>query len=409
MGSFQAYLWTRRGAGGSMMFWWNDANSDEVATLDELYWASYDSARTAYPAFDSSGNFVGNWDREENYMWLGYDHIDPTATMESRYQVDPDWHGNKTYEIIATIEREITTDVAVAADFTWRKYNNFRTNRRYATEAGGRLLAKSDYVAAVGPVPGSFTDPKTGETIDLGDAAGRTWYVWDEGIQNIYERYQMNTPSDFYNQYMGIDFRFNKRMSHRWMFNGSFTWQMQKQHWGEEWPLDPTNQWALDGYPYAFTIGGASGKLGQPVFSRWMVKAMGLYQLPYGFDISFTFNAREGHIISKIISIADYDNPNPYSQNVDIRTETFGSSRLPTYWDLNMRIQKAINIGETGRIYLMVDAFNVFNQNILNRQREVNPGTIYLHDGTFSKNARSGEPNEVLNPRVFRFGLRFQF
>jgi hypothetical protein len=57
----------------------------------------------------------------------------------------------------------------------------------------------------------------------------------------------------------------------------------------------------------------------------------------------------------------------------------------------------------------MVDAFNLFNQNILNRQRADNPGTIYLHSGSFSRNSRSAEPNEVLNPRVFRFGVRFQF
>jgi hypothetical protein len=57
----------------------------------------------------------------------------------------------------------------------------------------------------------------------------------------------------------------------------------------------------------------------------------------------------------------------------------------------------------------MVDAFNVFNQNILNRQRTVRPGTIYLDDMSFSANSISGEPNEVLNPRLFRFGVRFQF
>jgi hypothetical protein len=409
MGSFQGYLWTRAGAGGSIMFWWNDMNNDEAAALNELYWASYDAARTAYPAFDDSGNFVGNWAREENLMWLGYDYTNPTATTASRYQVDPNWHGNKTYEIIATVEREITTDFAVAVDVTWRKYSDFRANRRYATEAGGRLLERSDFMPAIRPVPNSFTDPKTGETIDLGEAAGKPWYVWADGIQNIYERYQMNTPSDYYNQYIGVDFRFNKRLSNRWMFSGSFTLQSQNVKWGEDWPLDPTNQWAEDGYPYAYTIGNTSGKLGQPVFSRWMAKAQGLYQLPYGFNISFTFNAREGHIIDNQISIADYDNPNPYSQSSSVRTESYGTSRLPTYWNLNMRLEKMISLGDIGKITLMVDAFNVFNQNILNRQRAVNPGTIYLHNGTFAANARSGEPNEVLNPRVFRFGLRFIF
>jgi hypothetical protein len=76
---------------------------------------------------------------------------------------------------------------------------------------------------------------------------------------------------------------------------------------------------------------------------------------------------------------------------------------------VNLRLEKILRIGDSGRIYLMVDAFNVFNNSILNRQRTVNAGTIYLDDGSFSVNSRSGEPNEVLNPRIFRFGVRFQF
>jgi hypothetical protein len=74
-----------------------------------------------------------------------------------------------------------------------------------------------------------------------------------------------------------------------------------------------------------------------------------------------------------------------------------------------MRLEHVLRIGDTGRIYLMADVFNVFNQNILNRQRAVDNGRIYMHSDTFSVDTNSGEYNEVLNPRTFRFGLRFQF
>jgi hypothetical protein len=118
---------------------------------------------------------------------------------------------------------------------------------------------------------------------------------------------------------------------------------------------------------------------------------------------------REGHIVPTQIGLQDYDAPNPYSTGATMYTQVFGSERLPFFWNLNMRLEKMLKIGDTGRIYMMVDCFNVFNQNILNRKRNINPGTIYLHSGAFSRNARSGEPNEVLNPRIFRFGVRFQF
>jgi len=403
MGSWHGYYWVKQGSGGTIRFWWNDSNGDEVATLDELYWATYDSARTAYPAFDANGNFLGNWEREQNYMWWGYNYKNPTELEDPRYQMDPNWHGQRTYELLGTIEREIAPNFGVALDVSWRRYGGWAISRRYAFEKGGRLIEKSDYVPAVRPVPNSWPG------VDLGDAAGRTWYVWAEGIKDIYDRYITNSPSDYYDQYLGVDIRLNKRLADRWMLNASATWQHQTTHWGADYPLNPTNQWAYDGKPYAYSIGGASGKLSQPVFSRWMVKAQGLYQLPYDVNISFTFNAREGHIIPHEIGIADYDNPNPYSQSVTMATAEFGTYRLPTYWNLNMRLEKVLRVGDTGRVWLMIDAFNVFNRNILNRQRTVSPGTIYLHSGGFSKNARSGEPNEVLNPRVFRLGVRFQF
>jgi hypothetical protein len=89
-----------------------------------------------------------------------------------------------------------------------------------------------------------------------------------------------------------------------------------------------------------------------------------------------------------------------------------GANRLPTFWNLNLRLEKILRVGDIGKIYLMVDAFNVFNNSILNRMRDISNGTIYTDTAvpyTFSAASRSGEPNEVLNPRVFRFGLRFQF
>ena len=409
MASWPAYLWQQGGSGGYFRFYWHDANGNDAADLNELYWADYStSARTAYRAFDDAGNFVGNWDREENLMWGGFDRFDPQATTDPYYVVDDDWHGENTWEIIASVERELMTDVMVGVDFSWRKYNEWWTNWQYADELGGRVRARSDYVAAPTPVPSSYTTPD-GEAIDLGEAAGRSFYVWAAGVEDVYGWYATNTPSDYYDIYWGLNFRFQKRLSNRWMLNGSFTYQSQENFWGANYPLDPTNQWATDGQPFAYSIGAASGKVSMPVFSRWMIKAQGLYQLPYDFNISFTFNAREGHIIIEEIGLVDYTSPNPISYSNTMYTSTFGSNRLETFWNLNLRLEKILRIGDTGRIYLMVDAFNVFNNNILNRQRGVNPGTIYLNSGSFSRNSRSGEPNEVLNPRIFRFGVRFQF
>jgi hypothetical protein len=417
MASWPAYLWMNGGAGGGMNFYWNDANNDLVATFNELYWADYtQTARPAYRVWDDNGNLIGDPSLSRNLNWSGYDINDPTAQTPPWYNVDSNWQGERTYEAIASLERELMPDLMVGADFTFRKYNLWWVNRDYADEFGGRLLERTDYIEAPRKVPSSFTDPNTGQPIELGEAAGRPFYVWKAGTEDVYGWYATNTPSDYYDTYWGINVRFQKRLSNRWMLNGNFTYQDQANYWGNEWPLNPTNQWAQDGKLFAYSLGGSSGKYGMRVFSTWMVKAQGLYQLPYDFNISFTFNAREGHILDQYISVQDYDmDPavySTYTTGATLMRAEAGEARMPTFWNLNLRLEKILRIGDTGRIYLMADIFNLFNQNILNRQRDVDNGQVYLRAGqapTISPYARSAEPNEVLNPRIFRFGLRFQF
>jgi hypothetical protein len=417
MASWPAYLWMNGGAGGWLRFWWND-DGDDVVEFSELYWADYsDPERTAYPAFVGA-TFVGDYNREYGYMWGGYDMDDPDEQTPPWYNVDPNWSSDKVYEIIATVEREIYTDFAVAVDLTWRRYNGWWTNRRYFDSTNTRLLERSDFVESPNPVPTNYTPPGATEPLNLYEAEGRHIYVWDAGVEDTDWRYATNTPDDYYDIYIGFNIRAIKRLSNKWMAMGSFTWQNQKNYWGAEYPLNPTNQWAADGKLYAYSLGAASGKYGMRTFSRWMLKFQGLYQLPYDFNVSATFNAREGHIVDEYVHIQDNDSPNPASYNTDddptldpIWLRPRGANRLPTFWNLNLRVEKILRIGDFGRVYLMIDAFNVFNSSILNRKRDINTGTIYVHNTppTFSAEARSGEPNEVLNPRIFRFGVRFQF
>ncbi len=412
MASWPAYLWQQGGSGGWLRFWWHDADGNGSTAFNELYWADFTTrARTAYRVFDDNGNFIGDWERSRNLMWGGFDYKNPGATTDPYYIVDPDWKDEKTFELIAGVEREIFTNLSIQANFTWRRYQNWWIDREYADYFGGRLLERSDYIEAPHRLPLSFTTPD-GEMIDMGDAAGKPFYVWNEDVNYVEGWYATSTPDDYYNIHTGLTLIVTKKLSARWMLNGSFTWQSQKTHWDKEYPIDPNNQWALDSQTYAYVLSSAAGKIGMPIFSRWMVKAQGLYQLPYDFNISFVFDAREGHILPQMIGVEDFDSPNPYSSGASIYRYVYGVKRLPTFWNLNMRLEKMLRVGESGRIYLMVDAFNVFNQNILLRQRDENPGTIYLmsDDPPFlAENSRSAEPNEVLNPRIFRFGVRFQF
>ncbi|OGD36183.1 MAG: hypothetical protein A2V45_10850 [Candidatus Aminicenantes bacterium RBG_19FT_COMBO_58_17] len=401
MGTAEASYFAPVGAGGWLNFYWMDDNGNNVADPTELFW--YDP-NTYLPlhAFDGSGNFIGNWDPMLDLMWGGYDPLNPQAISASRYTIDKSAGSTRTQEAMFTLEREIFTDFSVAVDLTYRKYDRFNWNLRYFPDTGEQ--ESKDWYMVAGQVPSSIP------TVDLGEAAGKDWYVWEGGVGSTLYRLRTRRP-DFKYNYMGVDLRFNKRLSNRWMFNGSFTLQDQKQHFGDAGYLNPTNLWSEDKNLYSVSGGGGSGKIGQLIYSKWLVKLEGLYQLPFDFNLGATFTAREGHYIPHTMNISDPRLPNPASRSTTVRLDPIGqgaNAKLPTFFNLNLRLEKAIRIAEHGRIYVMADMFNVFNKATMDRRYDRYEGSYNMQSGYLQPNATEFKANQVLNPRVIRFGVRFQ-
>ena len=225
----------------------------------------------------------------------------------------------------------------------------------------------------------------------------------------------MVKKNNAYNTYTGIDFVLNKRLSNKWFMNASVTLQDQRNHWGTNF-LDPTNQWMSDGKPYGLWGGGASGKTAVLMYTRWMAKISALYQLPYGFDVSGTINAREGWKVPNYFYMYDYDAPNPANAwTTAIYTQEVTEDSLPTFYNVTMRLEKRINIG-AGRMYLMADVFNLLNSAIVNRSYDAYFGDAYVTNGVqatgegeYWVNPTNRTLNEILNPRIWRFGVRFEF
>ncbi|MFQ6110261.1 MAG: hypothetical protein ACE5L7_11985, partial [Candidatus Aminicenantales bacterium] len=129
--------------------------------------------------------------------------------------------------------------------------------------------------------------------------------------------------------------------------------------------------------------------------SRWMFKLGGLYQLPYGFNISGTISARDGFISPEYAEDPSYWKYD--FDNASVWTEKFGTTRDPNVFLLNLRLEKRFAIGEFGNVYLSMDGFNILNSSVrLARHR----------------NTRADNYNQtlaIMSPRIFRFGVRFEF
>lgn len=442
--------YTKGGVYPWMDFWWGDqaagfGNGDWIVDQNELYWAEYSGSRKIYRIFDDAGNFVvtdAMAAREQGLQWGGMNWQDKLSLTANNDTVDPNWKQKNDFDVLISLEREIFSDFGIGIDFTYRwderrtwevaYYPQFDSDGVITTFGERALLDSSDpnyfpsgmldhkrsnadYMQA-GVIPGTLVADSSGETsVSTDQAGGRPWYVLKDEPQMGYTKYgyDTNRPGRK-NTYTGVDIRWNKRYSNNWMLSGSATIQTQKQVYGDGY-LNPTNLWAYDGDYYTNSMGGGSGKLSVPMFTRWMFKVQGMYSLPLGFDVSFSVNGREGMIIDQYFDLYDYSLPNSQDQDERIQMQTNkDQARLSNVWVVNTKVQKRLRLGDVGSVWISMDVFNTLNNQIMNRQRPADMGNYYLgywSDGSdrLSPYSRESEPNETINPLVFRFGVRFQF
>ena len=247
---------------------WNDLNGDDRVTSDEL---------VGYPL--------------DGILWFeGFDPWDPT-NVEGPDAIDPDLKSELTDEIILGVEREVFADFSVSANFIYRRNHRFMWTPYYDKKTGW-IQQPSDMI---GPYFGSTTND--GVTYD-----------YEYYALNRYRpggNYMTNQP-DYHQIYRSFDIIATKRLSHRWMLNASFTYQLHTQHFGENGILDPTNIKTVDG---ARMPG---------VRADWMAKVSYLYQLPWGFNFSCFGNARQGYIRNRQINVPTPERAKVGFYNVDL-------------------------------------------------------------------------------------------
>ncbi len=419
---------------------------------------------TAYDNQDAyfSGNVSG-------FDWNNPVNVDYQRGVTSYFLNRGAQNSARTREIMLTLERELGADFSASINATYRKFDNVMAGYRYyAAEHAedypnmwGPGVTPTDiivdeetiwangWLVQAGTIPstfhigGTFTgsveqgynwtfnaydpvtnpsgflpgDPRYGSTYSSGDAAGRPYWLPSAGYPTTSSRYTLYKTTDDWYTYKGIDFILNKRLSHKWMMNASVTLQAQRAYWGDVYG-NPTNQWAQDGKAYGDWGGAASGKTSVLMYTRWMAKLSGLYQLPYGFNISGTINAREGWRVPHYFYLYDNNAPNrAQSWSNTIYTQPLTTEALPTFYNVSLRLEKRINIG-AGRMYLMADVFNLLNSNMVIRSYDEQYGSIYFQRAGAANEFQQYNSvpynytalrNEILNPRIIRFGARFEF
>jgi len=327
---------------------WYDTNNDEQIGWDELL----------------TGVIVSN----------GLDYN--SATGWKNVTTASDFNSPLLDELALTFEKALAEDLAVSISGFYKKRHN-------------QVDSVGEYTDGTLEYDGHWTQNGTYTFAD-----GTVIPIWNRDARPTITHYRNYTDS--YVTYMAAVLQLTKKFSNKWMLDASFTYSDWKQHWAEaEYENGDLSDFGyFDGGLNAPESGG-SGLQGVFVNSRWQFKLSGLYQLPWGINITGVFQAREGYVLPYHESF--YTGGGVGTRYTYLPDTKFGDDRLDPFWMLSMGLEKTFKISDTASATVFIDAYNLTN----------NATTLLVETNYTASNF--DQPLRVLNPGIFQFGVRVSF
>ena len=124
----------------------------------------------------------------------------------------------------------------------------------------------------------------------------------------------------------------------------------------------------------------------------WNYKIIGRYVMPYDIGVSGSWKLQSGQQYGRTISV---NFPNDGTRA--IRVEPITANRYPTVSILDFRFDKSFRFGKIGKFTGQVDVFNVLNKGTVTTLRQTTASGLFR------------EVTAILDPRIVRFGLRYDF
>ena len=340
---------------------WVDKNGDNKLQADELFGTDWDTSEPTVDPLNPDG-----WS-----YYSGFDLANPLSSTPFN-KVASNYTSPVLDELSVSFEKEIISDFAARVEFFYKKGHNLTWDKGIMSD-------------------GSI------ETADNYYVAGHNSQIY----KDYYGRYAYPSASyrtnskNQYTRYIAGELVLKKRLSNNWMLDGSITYMDWKYFYGGDY-LNPSNVVYYDGGVQAPQSGG-SGFSDVFVNSRWMGKLTGLYQFPFGINGSFTFVAREGYVLPTYVQVSmpRIGRRNLYGHEGG--GGLFGDTRLSNFTELNLRVEKVFQLAGATTVVVAADAFNALNSNTTLAKVGLITSTKFM------------VPQRILNPRVFRFGIRFTF
>ena len=201
-------------------------------------------------------------------------------------------------------------------------------------------------------------------------------------------------PTDpaYNSDFQTVEFAINRRFAGRWMLLTSFGYT-----WLDQFHAAVTNTGALDALSQAKVYNWREnqrlyGDNGKETSTLWNYKVIGRYTMPWEIGFSGSWKVQSGRQYGRNTPVAF-----PGDGTQSIRMEEVTANRAPTVSILDLRADKSFTFGKFGRLTGMVDVFNLMNN-----------GTV-VNFATTTGTTNYGRVLGILDPRIFRFGVRYDF
>ena len=344
----------------------------------------------AFDAVDKNGDHIAQpneIDFSSLEYWNGFDIDNPsglsTINKIGKYSVP------KTHEIIVGFDRELMQNFGVSAAFTYRKMVNFNWDPRIGVRAGSYSQVGT-FTGTGLPDGSSYSVPYYGvnkASLSAGALAG--------GRERV-------TRDGYHQRFLGIEATATKRLSNRWMARLGFSSNKHEEFFDDRNSAiqDPTpvpTSPYVDGGLVVVQSGGSGKSSIYQLLPKYQFIATGMYQVPGGVDLAFNYNMRQGFgqpWYRDRVTPGDY-----FSGSKTVLVTDVSKHRLPTVQTLDFRVGKMLKVNRTS-FNVDLDVFNLFNK-----------GTVLGRTYNLRSTGATGfnQVLEILNPRIARIGVRFNF
>jgi outer membrane receptor protein involved in Fe transport len=301
----------------------------------------------------------------------------PFSFVDNRvnFAVDPSLKNQYTDQVFAGIEQQLMGDMGLTVSFVWKQEGDF--------------IRLKDVRGTYAPI--TVNDTFMGATQQL--------TVFNLTSPQSQRLFQVTNRDDFDQDFKSVVFELNKRLSQSWQALASYTWQDSKAFGSgavtgstqqDFSGLSSTGGFGRDPNDLVNAFGPTATN------STHAVKLSTNYRAPYDVNLGARYSYESGRPYGRLIIVRGLG-----QGNVTMLAEPRTAYALPAVNDFQFRVDKTVRFGNTQRVRVALDVFNVLNSDTVL--------TLRNNSSQVTATTPWAQTLSIVRPRAVQIGLRYEF